>query len=92
MKTGLRLGPGVAEAIASHGREAYPHECCGALIERACACARDQGCSRLVLAVNKRNANAIAAYRKHGFVIGQSVVKDIGRGFVMDDYLMVRSL
>lgn len=34
MKTGLRLGPGVAEAIASHGREAYPHECCGALLGR----------------------------------------------------------
>ena len=64
----------------------------GQLLERACACARAQGCTRLILAVNKRNANAIGAYHKHGFVIEEAVVKDIGGGFVMDDYIMVRSL
>ena len=31
---GLRLGHGVGEAIRAHGRETYPHECCGALIGR----------------------------------------------------------
>jgi proteasome lid subunit RPN8/RPN11 len=31
---GLRLGSGVLEAIQQHGRETYPHECCGALIGR----------------------------------------------------------
>jgi hypothetical protein len=41
-----------------------------------------------MLAVNKRNENAIAAYAKHGFAIVESVVKDIGGGFVMDDYVM----
>ena len=41
-----------------------------------------------MLAVNKRNAAAIAAYRKHGFEIVEAVVKDIGGGFVMDDYIM----
>ena len=30
----LRLGPGVVEAIQQHGRDTYPHECCGALIGR----------------------------------------------------------
>lgn len=30
----LVLGRGVAEAIGRHGRDAYPHECCGALIGR----------------------------------------------------------
>ena len=64
----------------------------GRLIERACARARSQGCSRLILAVNKRNQSAIGAYHKHGFVIEQAVVKDIGGGFVMDDYVMVRAL
>ena len=64
----------------------------GRLIERASACARSQGCSRLVLAVNRRNVNAIEAYHKHGFAIEQAVVKDIGGGFVMDDYIMVRAL
>ena len=28
----LTLGAGVAEAIRAHGRETYPHECCGALL------------------------------------------------------------
>ena len=64
----------------------------GMLIEHACAVARAHGCSRLVLAVNKANRNAIAAYGKHGFEIGDSIVKDIGGGFVMDDYVMVRKI
>jgi ribosomal protein S18 acetylase RimI-like enzyme len=41
-----------------------------------------------VLAVNKHNAQAIAAYRKNGFRVADAVVKDIGGGFVMDDYIM----
>ncbi len=62
------------------------------LIDRALDCARAHGCLRLVLAVNKGNANAIAAYRKHGFQIESAVVKAIGGGFIMDDYIMLRSL
>ncbi len=30
--TPLTLGPGVRQAIDQHGRETYPHECCGALL------------------------------------------------------------
>jgi len=30
----LVLGPGVDAAIRRHGEEAYPHECCGALVGR----------------------------------------------------------
>jgi len=47
---------------------------------------------RLVLSVNKRNARAIAAYRRNGFDIADSVVTDIGNGFVMDDYIMAKDL
>lgn len=64
----------------------------GRLIARAAEVARECGCTRLVLAVNKRNAGAIAAYRKHGFAVVDSVVKDIGGGFVMDDYIMALDL
>jgi len=46
------------------------------------------GGQTLVLTVNKRNEKAIRAYQKHGFVIRESVVVDIGGGFVMDDYVM----
>jgi ribosomal protein S18 acetylase RimI-like enzyme len=64
----------------------------GRMIARACAVAREQGCDRLVLAVNKGNSEAIAAYRKHGFRVTDAVVKDIGGGFVMDDYILVRTV
>jgi GNAT superfamily N-acetyltransferase len=64
----------------------------GLLLEHVCEAARRHGCDRLMLAVNKRNADAIAAYRKHGFTIESAVVRDIGNGFVMDDYVMSRTI
>lgn len=63
----------------------------GLLIARALDAARREGCRRLILAVNKRNVLAIAAYRKYGFRVVDAVVKDIGGGFVMDDYVMEKS-
>jgi GNAT superfamily N-acetyltransferase len=67
-----------------HQRRGYG----GMLLDRVITVARAYGCEKLVLAVNKSNRNAIAAYEKHGFRIAESVVKDIGGGFVMDDYIM----
>ena len=58
-------------------------------VERGC---RERGFATLMLTVNKRNAQAIAAYRKHGFVIREPVMTDIGGGFVMDDYVMEKKL
>jgi GNAT superfamily N-acetyltransferase len=61
----------------------------GSLLLRHCEHeARALGAPRLVLAVNKRNAKAIAAYERNGFAIAQSIVTEIGAGFVMDDYVM----
>ena len=40
------------------------------------------------LTVNKHNINSINAYKKWGFNTIDSVVTDIGSGFVMDDYIM----
>jgi GNAT superfamily N-acetyltransferase len=51
--------------------------------------ARSLECRRLILAVNRHNASAIAAYRHWGFEIERALVTDIGAGFVMDDYVMV---
>lgn len=64
----------------------------GILIARVCECALTRGCSRITLAVNKNNASAIAAYLKHGFRVADSVVTDIGSGFVMNDYIMDRCI
>jgi GNAT superfamily N-acetyltransferase len=66
--------------------------CGGMLLDRVLGIARAYGCTTLMLAVNKHNATAIAAYRKYGFRVAESVVKDIGGGFVMDDYIMVKDV
>ena len=50
------------------------------------------GARRLILAVNKQNSKAIAAYKRSGFTIAESVVNDIGQGYVMDDYVMAKEL
>ena len=54
--------------------------------------ARAQGLGTLILQVNKHNAKAIAFYRKAGFTVREEAVFDIGNGFVMDDYVMAKSL
>lgn len=50
------------------------------------------GARRLLLAVNKNNVRAIAAYQRNGFATIQSIVTDIGGGFVMDDFIMGKDL
>ena len=52
--------------------------------------ARRFGARRLILAVNKRNAHALAAYQRNGFAVVDSVVTDIGGGYVMDDFVMAK--
>ncbi len=54
--------------------------------------ARRRGFRTLILAVNKANHKAVAAYRKNGFAVRESVVTDIGGGFVMDDHIMAKAL
>lgn len=49
-------------------------------------------CRRICLTVNKDNSRSIAAYKKLGFVQGPGTIKDIGDGFIMDDYLMIFDL
>ena len=62
------------------------------LLQQVEADSRGRGFQTLILAVNKANHQAIAAYRKNGFNIRESVVVDIGQGFVMDDYVMAKAL
>lgn len=54
--------------------------------------AHQQRCHTLYLQVNKQNAKAISAYLRNGFFVRESVTFDIGRGFVMDDYVMAKTL
>jgi GNAT superfamily N-acetyltransferase len=48
--------------------------------------------SALRLVVNKRNVQAIRAYLRAGFIFEHDVITDIGEGFVMDDFAMVKRL
>jgi len=47
------------------------------------------GALEIWLQVNKDNIRAIRAYERAGFSVRESVVTDIGGGFVMDDFIMV---
>jgi ribosomal protein S18 acetylase RimI-like enzyme len=48
--------------------------------------------SLLWLTVNRHNQTAIDFYLGNGFVNTESLVQDIGGGFVMDDFKMVKQL
>ena len=56
------------------------------------ALARQQGYDSICLNVNKNNQSAIKAYERNGFVKEKSVVNDIGNGYVMNDYVMLKQL
>lgn len=59
------------------------------LIEEDCASRRIR---TLWLTVNKDNVGPIAFYERSGFLIDDAMVTDIGNGFAMDDYQMVKQL
>lgn len=62
------------------------------LLEYVSARARQMACTALILAVNKHNLLAIKAYQRNGFVVRETIVQPIGNGFVMDDYIMEKTL
>ena len=49
-------------------------------------------CKSISLTVNKYNTNSIKADEKMGFEKTDSVVMDIGNGYVMDDYVMKKEI
>jgi GNAT superfamily N-acetyltransferase len=52
----------------------------------------ERGIGKLWLTVNRHNTGPIAFYRRMGFTRTESLVQDIGSGFVMDDYKMVKRI
>ncbi len=59
-----------------------------AMLARALEIAAAHGCTELRLRVNKGNARALRTYDRAGFRIVDSIVSDIGAGFVMDDFVL----
>lgn len=63
-----------------------------ALLGAVEAWARAHGAGRIWLQVNRGNTRALSAYEKYGFRTVEARVVDIGGGFVMDDYIMEKTL
>lgn len=51
--------------------------------------AKNMNKQKIYLTVNKHNTPAIKVYEHMGFKNERSVVTEIGKGFTMDDYIMV---
>ena len=54
--------------------------------------AKSLQCTEVALTVNKNNSNTIKAYERIGYQKTEAIVIDIGNGFVMDDYKMVKPI
>ena len=71
------------------------HRCLGLgshIIQLATDYCRQHGLSSLWLTVNKHNHIAIQFYLRNGFINTEALVQDIGGGFVMDDFKMVKGI
>ncbi|MDY4813315.1 MAG: GNAT family N-acetyltransferase, partial [Ruminococcus sp.] len=51
-----------------------------------------KGLSKIYLTVNKYNTHTIDVYKHHGFIVIKSAKFDIGKGYIMDDYVMELSI
>ncbi len=54
--------------------------------------AREDGMRAIWLTVNRYNDNSVQVYLHNGFFISGERVHDIGRGFVMDDFLLEKTI
>ena len=57
------------------------------MLEKVFEEARAANKKTVYLTVNKQNEHAIAVYKKTSFTLIDSVITDIGGGYVMDDYI-----
>lgn len=84
--------PGVGRDLELHKlyvtAEHRRHGLARRLLERARTAAAGGGQRAVVLAVNKRNRPALRAYRRLGFRVREPVVREIGDGFLCNDYRM----
>ncbi|TSB47365.1 GNAT family N-acetyltransferase [Alkalicoccobacillus porphyridii] len=53
---------------------------------------RQRGLGAIWLTVNRENTHTIEVYKKKGFELIRTEVKEIGNGFVMDDYIMEKKI
>jgi ribosomal protein S18 acetylase RimI-like enzyme len=63
-----------------------------AMLEFAVRFCQERQIGILWLTVNKHNADSLAWYKRMGFKNVESIIQDIGGGFVMDDYRMEKTI
>ncbi len=63
-----------------------------ALLEEVARRAGQRGAGTISLRVNRGNAGAIRVYERAGFERSHEVCEDIGGGFQMDDYVMIKRI
>ncbi|MBL9172539.1 MAG: GNAT family N-acetyltransferase [Verrucomicrobiales bacterium] len=63
-----------------------------AMLECVFEAARAGGFASVELRVNRGNTRALRAYERAGFERADTVITDIGNGFVMDDYILRKSV
>jgi ribosomal protein S18 acetylase RimI-like enzyme len=61
-------------------------------IDFAESLAKAKSLTKIILTVNKNNVNSIKVYERMGFKNMGSIVQNIGNGFFMDDYAMVKMI
>jgi RimJ/RimL family protein N-acetyltransferase len=54
--------------------------------------AKELQLKKIELTVNKYNSSSIQVYEKMGFITIDAIVQDIGNGYVMDDYVLEKSV
>lgn len=54
--------------------------------------AKEMRLSKIVLTCNKYNLQSLMTYSKWGFETVDSVIADIGGGYVMDDYILEKTI
>ena len=68
------------------------HQLGAKLLEFTLEKAINKGFKTIWLTVNKNNINSIRWYQKKGFEIKDKIQIDIGNGFIMDDYLLEKTV
>ncbi len=74
--------------LKDHRKKGYSKEILGEVEEKA----KGLRLQSIWLTVAKNNVNSISAYEHLGFDRVDSICKEIGGGFVMDDYMMEKRL
>ena len=54
--------------------------------------AANHGFTRITLQVNKQNTKAVNAYSRGGYEMAREAAVDIGQGYVMDDFIMEKTI